>query len=101
MTKRLLITSVKISDSESVGFHIFLGLASIPVALTLVGLVYLCWTRACCNLKSKCRVWCKRTVEKEDINNDYGTYSRGWYEEGDYGDGDKVYVTDTNECYER
>ena len=80
-----------------------MGLASIPVALTLVGLVYLCWTRTCCNLKSKCSNCCKRTVtvEKEDINNDYGTYSRGWYEEGEYGDGDKVYVTDTNECYER
>ena len=74
-----------------------MGLASIPVAFTLVGLVYMCWTMKCCDLKSRCR-----NVEKEDgFNPVYGTYSRGWYEEGEYGDGDKVYVEDTNENYGR
>ena len=34
-----------------------------------------------------------------DENDTYGTYSRGWDGEGDYGDGDKVYVTDTNDYY--
>ena len=75
-----------------------MGLASIPVAFTLVGLGYMCWTTACCNLKSKCTDR-GNGVEKEDINNVYGTYSRGWYGEGEYGDGDKVYATDTNETY--
>ena len=34
-----------------------------------------------------------------DENHTYGTYSRGWEEDGVYGDGDKVYVTDTNDYY--
>ena len=38
-------------------------------------------------------------VSKPDENEVYGTYSRGWEGEGDYGDGDKVYVTDTNDFY--
>ena len=32
-------------------------------------------------------------------NDMYGSYSRGWSDEGEYGDGDKVYVTDTNDYY--
>ena len=35
-------------------------------------------------------------LNKEDKNDTYGTYSKGWNGKGDYGDGDKVYVTDTN-----
>ena len=35
-------------------------------------------------------------VEENDI---YGVYSRAWGGEGDYGDGDKVYVTDNNDYY--
>ena len=34
-----------------------------------------------------------------DENHTYGTYSRGWEEEGEYGDGDKVYVSDSNDYY--
>ena len=34
-----------------------------------------------------------------DENHTYGTYSRGWGEDGEYGDGDKVYVTDSNDYY--
>ena len=34
-----------------------------------------------------------------DLNDTYGTYARGWDGEGEYGDGDKVYVTDTNRYY--
>ena len=34
-----------------------------------------------------------------DENHTYGTYSRGWEEGGEYGDGDKVYVTDSNDYY--
>ena len=41
---------------------------------------------------------------KEDVNDLYGTYAKGWDNddddsEGEYGDGDKVYVTDTNDYY--
>ena len=38
-------------------------------------------------------------ISKTDENVVYGTYSRGWEGEGDYGDGDTVYVTDTNDFY--
>ena len=34
-----------------------------------------------------------------DLNDTYGTYARGWDGEGEYGEGDKVYVTDTNTYY--
>ena len=36
---------------------------------------------------------------KEDENDVYGTYSRGSDDEGEYGDGDRVYVMDTNSNY--
>ena len=35
-----------------------------------------------------------------DENHVYGTYNRGSMEEGDYGDGDRVYVVDTNVYYQ-
>ena len=35
-----------------------------------------------------------------DENHVYGTYSRGWEENGEYGDGDTVEVTDINPMYE-
>ena len=38
-------------------------------------------------------------VIKTEENDVYGTYSRGPGGEGDYGDGDKVYVTDSNDYY--
>ena len=42
----------------------------------------------------------KRTeIKKTDENPTYGTYSRGCEEDGVYGDGDRVYVTDTNDYY--
>ena len=41
----------------------------------------------------------KPTPTDTDENPIYGTYSRGLDGEGDYGDGDKVYVTDTNDYY--
>ena len=36
---------------------------------------------------------------KEDKNDTYGTYARGWDGEGDYRDGDKVYMSDANVYY--
>ena len=59
------------AETEAQGFFIFIGLASIPVTFTLVGLIYLCRTqfkrqRKCCSL-------CV-SLEKKDDNPDYGTY---------------------------
>ena len=53
-----------------------------------------------CHLK-RVREGKAKSAESEnfDENPDYGTYSRGWFGEGNYGDGDKVYVTDTNDYY--
>ena len=88
-----------IPDPESNAFHIFLGLASIPVVFTLIGCVYMIRTN--CNLRDKCSVCCAlcKTLEKRDVNDIYGTYARGWDGEGEYGDGDKVYVSDANTYY--
>ena len=50
------------------------------------------------------RIW-RRVTRKEDKNfqteeNDmYGTYSRGWEEDGEYGDGDVVEIIDRNGYY--
>ena len=41
----------------------------------------------------------RENLMKEDKNDTYRTYARGWNGKGDYGDGDKVYVTDTNVYY--
>ena len=38
-------------------------------------------------------------IEKEEVNDVYGTYARGADGEGDYGDGDKVYISDSNVYY--
>ena len=52
-----------------------------------------------CNLKKGiCCDLCKK-MEKRDVNDVYGTYARGWDGEGEYGDGEKVYVSDNNENY--
>ena len=40
------------------------------------------------------------TTYNIDENHVYGTYSRGWEEEGEYGDGDVVEITDTNHYYQ-
>ena len=34
-----------------------------------------------------------------DRNSVYGTYSRGWEDDGEYGDGDVVELTDNNPVY--
>ena len=70
---------------------IIAGVVSIILIVTVVALVV--WKR-------------KRGNGAKDANNfhtdenhTYGTYSRGWEEGGEYGDGDKVYVTDSNDYY--
>ena len=81
---------------ESDGFHVFLGLASIPVVFTLIGLAHMIWKN--CDFKCKCCALCK-DLEKQDVNDIYGTYARGWDGEGDYGDGDRVYISHSNPDY--
>ena len=77
---------IKFPEPESSRFYIFLGLNTIPVTVTFIGLAYMCWQH--------CSVRCKRCkdLEKWDINDIYGIH-RGWDGEGDYGNGDKVYVS--------
>merc|ERR1719167_462885 len=65
-------------------FHIFLGLASIPVIFTLIGCFYMAWTHWGL-LKKRCCPQ-RRNSMKEDKNDTYGTYARGWDGEGEYGD---------------
>ena len=64
----------------------------IPFALLVVItiLTIVCLKRRCCM---------KPTPMKEEVNDTYGTYAMGWDGEGEYGDGDKVFVTDTNDYY--
>ena len=64
---------------ESDGFHVFLGLASISVVFTLIGLAHMIWKN--CDFKCKCCALCK-DLEKQDVNDIYGTHARGWDGEG-------------------
>ena len=52
-----------------------------------------------CLKKKRKRSEAQNTEKDTDGNPVYGTYSRGWNGEGYYGDGDRVYVSDTNEYY--
>ena len=69
-------------QGESSELYIFLGLASIPVVFTLIGLAHMIWKN--CDLRCKCCALCK-DLEKQDVNDIYGTYARGWDGEGEYG----------------
>ena len=75
--------------------HILVIVLAFALALVVVIIILII---VC--LKIRC---CKRpTPMKEDVNDLYGTYAKGWDDddsEGEYGDGDKVYVTDTNDYY--
>ena len=51
-------------------------------------------------LRRRCTKDRSSKPEVTDLNDTYGTYSRGWYGEGEYGDGDKVYVIDSNGYYD-
>ena len=66
--------------------------ASVLVAITAVVCII-------CLKKKRKRSEAQNTEKDTDGNPVYGTYSRGWNGEGDYGDGDRVYVSDTNEYY--
>ena len=59
------------------------------VAIAAIVVVIICWRKK----KKTNKGLPRRTVDANPI---YGTYSRGWDGEGEYGDGDKVYVTDTS-----
>ena len=66
---------------------------------TLIGVVYMSWQR-CHLLKKYFTCTCCKDLEKRDVNDIYGTYARGWDGEGEYGDGDKVYVSNSNPEYQ-
>ena len=57
---------------------VYYAMTSIPVLMTLFGLVYMCRVINC-NLKEKCCKCCIN-LEKKDDNLDYGTY---YYADGD------------------
>ena len=76
--------------------HVIVGVVAsvLVVVVAVVLLIAICWKM------KKCRGEPKKEKENTDENDTYGTYSRGWDGEGEYGDGDKVYVTDTNGEYD-
>ena len=65
---------------------------TIGFALAVIVASVICWKKN----NNKRNVPDRRSVELNPI---YGTYSRGWDGEGDYGEGDKVYVIDNNDYY--
>ena len=76
-----------------------MGLAAIPVIFTLIGLAHMSWHQ--CHLLNKYfTCTCCKDLEKRDVNDIYGTYARGWDGEGEYGDGDKVCVSNSNPEYQ-
>ena len=92
-----MITNQMSTFSGSSEFLVFLGLASIPVVFTLIGCVFMCYFNWGLMKKRCCPK--RENSMKEDKNDTYGTYARGWDGEGDYGDGDKVYMSDANVYY--
>ena len=83
-----------LSNQES-GIGIGAAIA-ILISSAIVILIVAITAAVGCRLKS---IRNQENISKTDENVDYGMYSRGWEGEGDYGDGDKVYVTDTNDYY--
>ena len=83
-----------VSISQDPATLIFVGIASTFLVAILVVVGIICWKK---KKIDKSVPSSKNT--KTDENHIYGTYSRGWDGEGYYGDGDKVYVTDTNDYY--
>ena len=70
-----------------------------PVTFTLIGLAYMSWQH-CHRMGKYCTCTCCKDLEKRDVNDIYGTYARGWDGEGEYGDGDRVYVSHSNPEYQ-
>ena len=75
------------------GKSIIVGIVTSVVG-ALAALMIVFWLRMRCTKDSSSK------PEVTDLNDTYGTYSRGWYGEGEYGDGDKVYVIDSNGYYD-
>ena len=68
------------------------GIGSAFIVLLLLIAIIVC-------IRKKNRNERNTSLQDIDENDIYGTYGRGWDGEGLYGDGDKVYVTDTNDYY--
>ena len=60
--------------------------AGLVFAIILVTISIVCYKR-------------RKEIVKTDYNDIYGTYARGWDGEGDYGDGDRIEMTDQNPVY--
>ena len=80
------------NETQSQNLILVIVLASAFLLLVVIILIiFCCLKRRCCR---------KPTPMKEEVNDIYGTYGRGWDDgEGEYGNGDRVYVTDTNDYY--
>ena len=66
---------------------------TVAFLIVIILLIKRWWTR---RLK---KTEAEMTVENTDENPVYGTYSRGWEGEGEYGDGDVVEMSDRNSMY--
>ena len=60
--------------------------AGLAFAIILVTISIVCYKR-------------REEIVKTDYNDIYGTYAMGWDDEGDYGDGDQMEMTDHNQVY--
>ena len=82
----------KSKKSTSTGVIVCIGVGAMVLIITIITIIVIYRKKnerkseAACNFNT-------------DENHVYGTYSRGSREDGEYGDGDVVEVTDTNEYY--
>ena len=86
--------SIDNESSEKAQVEVITLIVAFAVLTTTVVLIasFICWQRHQSKKSSPHQV-------QSDQNHTYGTYARGPDGEGEYGDGDKVYVTDNNFYY--
>ena len=77
-------------EADNSNLMIVISVLGFALLVVIVILIIVCLKKRCCM---------RKPPMKHDVNDTYGTYARGWDSEGEYGDGDKVYVTDTNDYY--
>jgi len=77
-------------EADNSNLMIVTSVLGFALLVVIVILIIVCLKKRCCM---------RKPPMKHDVNDTYGTYARGWDSEGEYGDGDKVYVTDTNDYY--
>ena len=86
--------SIDNESSEKAQVEVITLIVAFAVLTTTVVLIasFICWQRRQSKKSNPHQV-------QSDQNHTYGTYARGPEGEGEYGDGDKVYVTDNNFYY--